>query len=149
MKKLNKKGFTLIELLAVIVILAIVLVVTIPSVLRSMETARQKQFENAITSIQDYVQKNLDICNVTGSLGTTDTYDIKIITYATTGCTVSSDTKTLAEAAGYTYGDDAVNSANKGDIKLITGEVNTNKKYIISAATAASNGKFKGATYSG
>ena len=30
MKKLNRKGFTLIELLAVIVVLAIIIVVTIP-----------------------------------------------------------------------------------------------------------------------
>ena len=35
MKKLNRKGFTLIELLAVIVILAVVLVVTIPSLVKA------------------------------------------------------------------------------------------------------------------
>lgn len=40
MKKLNRKGFTLIELLAVIVILAIIVVVTVPQMLASIDDAR-------------------------------------------------------------------------------------------------------------
>ena len=44
MKKLNKKGFTLVELLAVIVVLAFVMVLAAPSVLSSMNSARQSSF---------------------------------------------------------------------------------------------------------
>ncbi len=40
MKGLNNKGFTLIELLAVIVILALVVGITVPSVLNSMNSSR-------------------------------------------------------------------------------------------------------------
>lgn len=47
MKKLNlknKKGFTLVELLAVIVVLAIIILIAMPSVLSSMEKARKNSF---------------------------------------------------------------------------------------------------------
>lgn len=44
MKKLNKKGFTLVELLAVIVVLALIMTLTVPSVLSSMNSARQSSF---------------------------------------------------------------------------------------------------------
>ena len=44
MKKLNNKGFTLIELLAVIVIMAILLIVAIPAVARTIENTRRDTF---------------------------------------------------------------------------------------------------------
>ena len=44
MKKLNKKGFTLVELLAVIVVLAIIMVLTLPTVMNSLSSARQSSF---------------------------------------------------------------------------------------------------------
>ena len=72
MKKLNRKGFTLIELLAVIVVLAIVLVVTIPSVISSMNSAKQKSLQNAADSIQEWFQKNYEIANIGGDVGTPD-----------------------------------------------------------------------------
>ena len=40
----NKKGFTLVELLAVIVVLAIIILIAMPSVLSSMEKARKNSF---------------------------------------------------------------------------------------------------------
>lgn len=44
MKKLNKKGFTLVELLAVIVVLAIIMVLTLPTVMNSLSSAKQSTF---------------------------------------------------------------------------------------------------------
>ena len=131
MKKLNKKGFTLIELLAVIVILAVVMVVTIPSVLNSMGSARQEQFKNAVLSIQEYVQKNYDLCVTAQSstiIGSSD-YDSTI--FGTNNCTPD-NTKVIA-GAGY----------STTDIDSVTGSI-TNGKYKITNATAGSNGKFKG-----
>ena len=43
-KKLKKKGFTLVEVLAVIVILGIIMIISIPSVFSTLETARKKDF---------------------------------------------------------------------------------------------------------
>ena len=62
MKKLNKKGFTLIELLAVIVILAVVLVVTVPSVLNTIADTRQKAYEEEVEIIERYVNDEYEKC---------------------------------------------------------------------------------------
>lgn len=50
MKKLNKKGFTLIELLAVIVILALLMAIAIPSVTKYITQSRKKTLVNSIDS---------------------------------------------------------------------------------------------------
>lgn len=44
-KKLKENGFTLVELLAVIVILGIILIITIPTILNVMGSAKKKSFE--------------------------------------------------------------------------------------------------------
>lgn len=62
MKKLNRKGFTLVELLAVIVVLAFVMVLAAPSVLSSMNSARQSSFmlyaEKMLNSAQTKYQSD-------------------------------------------------------------------------------------------
>lgn len=50
--KLNKKGFTLMELLAVIVILAIIFAVAIPSISSSVERSKTKQLNAKIEVIK-------------------------------------------------------------------------------------------------
>jgi len=55
MKKLNRKGFTLIELLAVIVIMAIILVVTVPNIIQSINDARANSIHNlAVATANTY-----------------------------------------------------------------------------------------------
>ena len=49
----NRKGFTLVELLAVIVILANIMIIAIPSVLGTLETARQKTFVEYVTRVME------------------------------------------------------------------------------------------------
>lgn len=61
MKKLNRKGFTLIELLAVIVILAVVLVVTIPSVIESMNKAKESQLKNSANTVTEWFTKQYEL----------------------------------------------------------------------------------------
>jgi len=75
MKKLNRKGFTLIELLAVIVIMAIILVVTIPTILNSISDARISSIQNlAVSTANSYntIAAN-DLIAVTPQLSTAQT----------------------------------------------------------------------------
>ena len=53
MKKLNRKGFTLIELLAVIVIMAIILIVTVPNIIQSINEARVNSIHNLAVSVSN------------------------------------------------------------------------------------------------
>jgi len=61
MKRLNKKGFTLVELLAVIIILAVVVGITIPTVLSVTDTAKKSSFDTAVTAIKSYIQSQVDM----------------------------------------------------------------------------------------
>ena len=78
MKKLinNKKGFTLIELLAVIVILAILVMVSIPAVMRYLDTARKGTFSDAAATAVSAVRNDVIINGIQGkktyTLGKTD-----------------------------------------------------------------------------
>jgi type IV pilus assembly protein PilA len=47
----NKKGFTLVELLAVIVILAVILAIAVPSISGVMDSAKQSAFEDNVKLI--------------------------------------------------------------------------------------------------
>ena len=124
MKKLNRKGFTLIELLAVIVVLAIVLVVTIPSVISSMNSAKKKQFENAVATIQEYLTKQKEMCSMQGSDLIDDSnykkglFVEKTCDFKTTADSANSKGILAIEGAGYTI-----------DTEVEDGEGNKTTKY--------------------
>lgn len=61
MKKLNRKGFTLVELLAVIVILAIVVGITLVTVLPTLKKSRQEAFELTAQTAADFVEKQYQL----------------------------------------------------------------------------------------
>ena len=70
MRDLNRKGFTLVELLAVIIILAIVVGITIPAVLRTTKKAKEKTFVVAADNTADWFDRQYQaITTGTGSLG--------------------------------------------------------------------------------
>ena len=72
MKKLNRKGFTLIELLAVIVLLAVVLVVTIPSVISSMNKAKESQLQYADDTATEWFTILFDLATLCTFAGDPD-----------------------------------------------------------------------------
>lgn len=61
MKKLNRKGFTLVELLAVIVILAIVVGITLVTVLPTLKKSRQEAFNVTAQTAADYLEKQYQL----------------------------------------------------------------------------------------
>lgn len=61
MKRLNRKGFTLVELLAVIVILAIVVGITLVTVLPTLKKSRQSAFNLTAQTAADYYEKQYQL----------------------------------------------------------------------------------------
>lgn len=64
MKKLNRKGFTLVELLAVIVILAIVVGITLVTVLPTLKNSREKAFQLSADTVADYYDKQYQLYSI-------------------------------------------------------------------------------------
>lgn len=157
MKKLNRKGFTLIELLAVIVILAIVLVVTIPAVISSLNNARQKSLQNAADTVQDWFQKNYDIKEYAADLGsesvdsTFNTFysDLAKPTTEEAGTTYHpvALTPTIAEAAGISNADDNLVFCDESSNGCSTVTVVDNNKICVTLV-AKSDGSFYSTTAS-
>ena len=141
MRKLNRKGFTLIELLAVIVILAIVMVVTIPSVLNAMDNARESQLKNGADAVSEWLTKQRELDELGGISGGAST-DYTGIASALNASTITSTnqytlTDTILKAAGFTGGTaDATGTAY----------YNSSAKRYCVVLTAVSSGKFKSVT---
>lgn len=61
---MNRKGFTLIELVAVIIILAVIMMVSIPSVIKAINNQRTKELTRYCNTIKNtteiYVQEYRD-----------------------------------------------------------------------------------------
>ena len=99
--KNNKKGFTLVELLAVIVILAIILVIAVPQIMKTIDSARLGAFRSTAKLILTQADKqylvdqtlnvdgtftiptwtDIDACQNLTKLGTD--YDTCSVTYDT------------------------------------------------------------------
>ena len=69
MKEVNKKkkGFTLLELIAVIVVLAIILLIAVPSVIKQVEKTRERAFYTSVHNLTDNLKpinvlENKDYC---------------------------------------------------------------------------------------
>lgn len=101
---MNKKGFTLIELLAVIVLIALIAVLVMPSVLDSFEASKETSYnvllENIKTAAETYYQEceygNLSDSTKYGSYACTiknNTIYTTIGALANTGILKVSDTK--------------------------------------------------------
>ena len=63
-----RKGFTLVELLAVIVILSIIMIIAIPSVLGTMETAKRKTFAEFVSKVYTTAQSTYLAQSLSGEL---------------------------------------------------------------------------------
>ena len=80
------KGFTLVELLAVIVILAIILLISIPAVLNSLSIARKKSFIEYVSKIYTTTEKQFLVDQMDNyELESCVLYNIKDIGLASTG----------------------------------------------------------------
>ena len=146
--KLNKKGFTLVELLAVIIILAIVIGITIPAVLKTITKSRISGGEDAAEIVANwiddqYVLVTVDsisvdegfkaVCGPTGSLCTSG------IVNATAPTADDNTYAAFYSAVGLKVGD-VTNVAVKidGNSKsCVTLTLDPNRSYYISSVTGS------------
>ena len=89
MNRLNRKGFTLVELLAVIVILAIVVGITLVTVLPTLKNTRQEAFELTANTVADYLEKQYQAQLVGDLSGVTVSVEIPTETSSAAEKTIS------------------------------------------------------------
>ena len=126
MKNLNRKGFTLVELLAVIVILAIVVGITLYTILPTLENSRKKSFDVAVDAIRTYIQEQQEMALLSGDLQG-DAYNAAVAT-ASSG---DGTTGNLLTTLGYDT-----------NITAIRWHV-SNGVVVIDCATANPNGDYR------
>ena len=134
MKNLNRKGFTLVELLAVIVILAIVVGIALVTVLPTLEKSRQKSFDVAVDAIRTYIQDQVDLSQLGGSMigddNTTYNSAVAEATCTTAAAPCNGSTGDLLSVTGYSNNISAIQwHIEKGVAKIDCATANANGDY--------------------
>jgi len=132
MKKLNRKGFTLVELLAVIVILAIVVGITLVTVLPTLKKSRQEAFNVTAQTAADYLEKQYQLSLIGEK---TD------VTVPTTSTTMSKEDieKAGLKAANYTSATWYIQSNTGRACVRLTASTRDNVKAATDSTSAVNN----------
>ena len=141
MKRLNRKGFTLVELLAVIVILAIVVGITLVTVLPTLKKSRQEAFNLTAQTVADYLEKQYQL-TIIGSISG-DTLEMTSIpnssNYSEGNMTADDVKRAGLKPENYTSGTWYINTSTSRACVKLTASTNT-------TATAGTN-NLKGDTH--
>lgn len=132
MKKLNRKGFTLVELLAVIVILAIVVGITLVTVLPTLKKSRQEAFELTAQTAADYLEKQYQLTLIGNLSG--GTLEMAIVPTTATKLTADDFKRAGLKAENYILDNSTwyINTATSRacvSLKAKTGTGNTGGEY--------------------
>ena len=129
MKKINNKGFTLVELLAIIIILAIILMITIPAVLGTIENSKKKSIENQAVAVKKWwntTKASDELDPATAVISQSPTASWSCITTATAALAKISGTDFVISTTGAPASDSASVSGttcsavriNNGDVEI-------------------------------
>lgn len=128
MKKLNRKGFTLVELLAVIVILAIVVGITLVTVLPTLKKSRQEAFELTAQTAADYLEKQYQLSLIGDVSG--DTLELATIPTKSTDTAAKMTAETVKKAGlkpeNYISGTWYINTSTGRACVTLTASTNSN-----------------------
>ena len=139
MKKKNNKGFSLVELIVVIAIMAVLMVVLAPAMLRYVEKTREQKDDSAVSEARNAVELALAQEDINTALGGATTVTVTVkgsngeITASATGGTSPDTTKLLADVKA-TVGDTISMSSKsrKADTYVITAEYKPNREaYVV------------------
>jgi len=79
---MSNKGFSLVELLAVIVLLGLISIITVPTVIDKYNENKEKQYNQLVSSLESsariYTENHLDILNNVTTQGTKITVEMLI-----------------------------------------------------------------------
>jgi len=142
MKKLNRKGFTLVELLAVIVILAIVVGITLVTVLPTLKQSRQEAFELTAQTAADYLEKQYQLTLIGSISG--ETLEMATVPTSSTAMTNDDFKRAGLKPENYESGTWYINASTSRacvTLKAKTGTGATGGEYYdVNPATASSTG---------
>ena len=120
---MNRRGFTLIELLAVIILIGLLLVITVPNILSMVSTSKQTSYNTLVKNIVTSSQMYYEECEY-GDLSSTSKYG----SYA---CSISGNTITTTLGTLANTGFLKVNDTKEVSGKEIKVVINpTNEKDI-------------------
>lgn len=79
----NKKGFTLVEIIGVIAVLSVIMLVTVPSILRTLKKSENEKYEaflqNLYLATENYIVQNSTMYPELKTVGGTTTVSIKVL----------------------------------------------------------------------
>ncbi len=142
MKKTNNKGFSLVELIVVVAIMAVLMVVVAPQMLKYVDKARVQRDNSAISEIANAAKiamADQDIYDAVYGDGTNPTTKIEFdssfkISYTNTATKLADE---LKEVVG---SDMVLNSAvYKKGAPVITVTINSDNRVVVTAATMYKN----------
>lgn len=141
-KKKNNKGFSLVELIVVIAIMAVLMAVLAPAMLRYVEKSRIQKDDSAVSEAANAAQLALADETVYNAVNgqTPITVTVTDKTAITDNVSASGKANIVADEVKKTVGDSITFSSKKrsGDTATITLEYNTTKEaYVIKSTTWA------------
>ncbi|MGN1342898.1 MAG: prepilin-type N-terminal cleavage/methylation domain-containing protein [Bacilli bacterium] len=130
---MNRKGFTLIELLAVIILIAIIGIITVPNLLTTVNSSKEKSYniliENIVTAAKTYYEE-CEYGDLSNTLSNTDKYK----NYA---CTIKTNTCKDEEGNSYTcnYIETTLETLANTGFLSVTDVDDNNKKQVLNPQT--------------
>lgn len=143
MKK-NNKGFSLVELIVVIAIMAVLMVILAPAMLRYVEKTRVQKDESAISEVANAAELALGEESIYSSIDGTGDITVTVhdrtainatATYVsgTSGNPVAEDIqKTVGQSVSFA----SKKYKNAGDIKIVLKFSDTKQAYVVATTTA-------------